>query len=80
MARDGSDLERIAGHVAFPTWSPNGAWILFRSERSGSFGTLLRARSDAHGAARLVMHTADPRARDMLDDGAIYCVTGSDAL
>jgi Tol biopolymer transport system component len=54
IARDGSDLERIAGQVAFPTWSPNGAWILFRSERSGSFGTLLRARADGTGVTALV--------------------------
>jgi TolB protein len=43
MAVDGSDLKEVVPAASLPAWSPNGRWLLYRSERRRDFE---RARTD----------------------------------
>jgi Tol biopolymer transport system component len=51
MAIDGSDLRRAVAAASLPTWSPNGRWLLYRSERRHAFE---RARSDGTNVSPIV--------------------------
>jgi Tol biopolymer transport system component len=34
LSADGSDLQKVVSAASFPTWSPNGRWLLYRNEES----------------------------------------------
>jgi Tol biopolymer transport system component len=53
MAADGSDLRRVVSGGSFPTWSPNGRWLLYWSERRHE---LERARPDGTDISAVIDH------------------------
>jgi Tol biopolymer transport system component len=50
LAADGSDLRKVASAASFPTWSPDGKWLLYRNEGSDPF-EFERAHPDGSDAS-----------------------------
>lgn len=58
MAIDGSDVRRLTDHLAddgYPSWSPDGAYIAFDSDRSGSADIFVMTAEGA-GLTRVTDH------------------------
>ena len=51
IAADGSDLQEVSEGATFPAWSPNGEWLIYKSEANGAFE---RARPDGTDVSAIV--------------------------
>jgi TolB protein len=61
MRSDGSHLRELTSNLASdrdPSWSANGRWIAFESNRSGNW-EIYKVRPDGSDLTRITFNTAD---------------------
>ena len=77
LERDTSSRLTVGGQSRSPVWSPDGEWVAFRSNRSGTFSVYQR-RADFSGEAELLLEDEeDLYLQDWSRDGwLLYMVRG----
>ena len=78
LERDTSSRLTVGGQSGSPVWSPDGEWVAFRSNRSGTF-SVFRRRADFSGEAELLLEDEeDLYLHDWSRDGWLLYTTRDD--
>jgi WD40-like Beta Propeller Repeat len=65
MALDGSDVRRLTDHLAedgYPSWSPDGRWLAFDSDRGGSYDLWVMPADGSAPPQRVTDHPGSEQA------------------